>query len=86
MVVRRILPLQRRPHLVCLMSGRLDPCRLSVKRLTSGSVARRVNLISTAPWLDMEAEDADEDTASAAERSGWAAADAADRELEAESK
>ncbi|KAE8808777.1 hypothetical protein D1007_14871 [Hordeum vulgare] len=26
MVVRRILPLQRRPHLVCQMSGRLDPC------------------------------------------------------------
>ncbi|KAE8794970.1 hypothetical protein D1007_30168 [Hordeum vulgare] len=48
MVVRRILPLQRRPHLVCQMSGRLDPCRLSIKRLTSGAVARRVNLISTA--------------------------------------
>ncbi|KAE8801847.1 hypothetical protein D1007_22473 [Hordeum vulgare] len=37
-------------------------------------------------WLVREAEDADEDTASAAERVGWAAADAADRELEAESK
>ncbi|KAI4990591.1 hypothetical protein ZWY2020_038954 [Hordeum vulgare] len=48
MVVRRILPLQRRPHLVCQMSGRLDPCRLSTKRFTLGAVARRVNLISTA--------------------------------------
>ncbi|KAE8821092.1 hypothetical protein D1007_00943 [Hordeum vulgare] len=48
MVVRRILPLQRRPHLVCQMSGRLDPCRLSIKRFTPGAVARRVNLISTA--------------------------------------
>ncbi|KAE8772322.1 hypothetical protein D1007_55706 [Hordeum vulgare] len=48
MVVRRILPLQRRPHLVCQMSGRLDPCRLSTKRFTPGTVARRVNLISTA--------------------------------------
>ncbi|KAI5011228.1 hypothetical protein ZWY2020_013365 [Hordeum vulgare] len=48
MVVRRILPLQRRPHLVCQMSGRLDPCRLSIKRLTSGAVVRRVNLSSTA--------------------------------------
>ncbi|KAE8814187.1 hypothetical protein D1007_08612 [Hordeum vulgare] len=47
-VVRRILPLQRRPHLVCQMSGRLDPCRLSIKRFTPGAVARRVNLISTA--------------------------------------
>ncbi|KAI4967064.1 hypothetical protein ZWY2020_031088 [Hordeum vulgare] len=48
MVVRRILPLQRRPHLVCQMRGRLDPCRLSTKRFTLGAVARRVNLISTA--------------------------------------
>ncbi|KAE8796334.1 hypothetical protein D1007_28709 [Hordeum vulgare] len=28
MVTRRILPLQRRPHLVCQMSGRHDPCRM----------------------------------------------------------
>lgn len=48
MVVHRILPLHRRPHLVCQMSGRLDPCRLSAKRFTPSAVARRVNLISTA--------------------------------------
>ncbi|KAE8777958.1 hypothetical protein D1007_49184 [Hordeum vulgare] len=48
MVLRRILPLHRRPHLVCQMSGRLDPCRLSIKRFTPGVVARRVNLISNA--------------------------------------
>ncbi|KAE8778890.1 hypothetical protein D1007_48216 [Hordeum vulgare] len=48
MVTRRILPLQRRPHLVYQMSGRHDPCRLSTKRLTPSAVARRVNLISTA--------------------------------------
>ncbi|KAE8789209.1 hypothetical protein D1007_36698 [Hordeum vulgare] len=36
--------------------------------------------------LDREAEDADEDPASIAERAGWAAADAAQRELEIESK
>ena len=52
MVVRRILPLQRRPHLVCQMSGRLDPCRLSTKRFTPGAVARRVNLISIARMDD----------------------------------
>ncbi|KAE8804493.1 hypothetical protein D1007_19531 [Hordeum vulgare] len=181
MVVHRILPPQRRPHLVCQMSGRLDPCRLSTKRFTPGAVARRVNLISTArmdeggewtwgmshfnrahpppmlfetlqgslrqpapdvevsdasemedegamesrsdssagsedplesegtepsafeedsneaeevtsplltrgDFLDREAEDADEDTASAAEQDGWAATDAAERELEIESK
>ncbi|KAE8776051.1 hypothetical protein D1007_51386 [Hordeum vulgare] len=48
MVVRRILPLQRRPHLVCQMSSRLDPCRVSIKRFTPGAVARRVNQMSTA--------------------------------------
>ncbi|KAI4975334.1 hypothetical protein ZWY2020_048941 [Hordeum vulgare] len=48
MVVHRILPLQRRPHLVCQMSDRHDPCRLSTKRFTPGVVARRVNLISIA--------------------------------------
>ncbi|KAE8819482.1 hypothetical protein D1007_02713 [Hordeum vulgare] len=46
MVVRRILPLQRRPHLVCQMGGRHDPCWLSTKRFTPGAIARRVNLIS----------------------------------------
>ncbi|KAE8789092.1 hypothetical protein D1007_36781 [Hordeum vulgare] len=39
MVVCRILPLQRRAQLVCQMSGRLDPCRLFVKRFTPGAVA-----------------------------------------------
>ncbi|KAI4983749.1 hypothetical protein ZWY2020_025615 [Hordeum vulgare] len=47
MVTRRILPLQRRPHLVCQMSGRHDPCRTSTKRFTPSAVAREVNLIST---------------------------------------
>ncbi|KAE8802770.1 hypothetical protein D1007_21417 [Hordeum vulgare] len=36
--------------------------------------------------LDREAEDVEEDTASAAERASWAAADAAQRELEEQSK
>ncbi|KAE8786584.1 hypothetical protein D1007_39567 [Hordeum vulgare] len=48
MVVRWILPLQRRPHLVCQMGGPHDPCWLSTKRFTPGAVARRVNLISIA--------------------------------------
>ncbi|KAI5005382.1 hypothetical protein ZWY2020_032625 [Hordeum vulgare] len=48
MVARRILPLQRRTHLVCQMSDRHDPCRLPTKRFTPGAVARRVNLISIA--------------------------------------
>ncbi|KAE8791440.1 hypothetical protein D1007_34129 [Hordeum vulgare] len=48
MVIRRILPLQKRPYLVCQMSGRHDPCRTSTKRFTPSAVARGVNLISTA--------------------------------------
>ncbi|KAE8815272.1 hypothetical protein D1007_07406 [Hordeum vulgare] len=48
MVVRWILPLQRRPHLVCQMGGWHDPCWLSTKRFTPGAVARRVNLIPIA--------------------------------------
>ncbi|KAE8812479.1 hypothetical protein D1007_10397 [Hordeum vulgare] len=48
MVVRRILPLQRRPHLVCQMGGRHDQCWLSTKRFTPGVLAQRVNLISIA--------------------------------------
>ncbi|KAE8788334.1 hypothetical protein D1007_37653 [Hordeum vulgare] len=43
MVTRRILPLQRRPHLVCQMSGRHDPCRTSTKRFNPNAVARGVN-------------------------------------------
>ncbi|KAE8793783.1 hypothetical protein D1007_31526 [Hordeum vulgare] len=52
MVTRRILLLQRRPHLVCQMSGRHDPYTLSTKRFTPGAVARRVNLISAARMDD----------------------------------
>ncbi|KAE8781181.1 hypothetical protein D1007_45579 [Hordeum vulgare] len=52
MVTRRILPLQRRPHLVCQMSGQHDPSRTSTKRFTPDAVARGVNLISTARMDD----------------------------------
>ncbi|KAE8801891.1 hypothetical protein D1007_22398 [Hordeum vulgare] len=52
MVTRRILPLQRRPHLVCQMGSRHDPCRLSTKRFTPGAEMQRVNLISTAHMDD----------------------------------
>ncbi|KAE8780215.1 hypothetical protein D1007_46604 [Hordeum vulgare] len=52
MVTHRILPLQRRSHLVCQMSGRHDPCRTSTKRFTPSAVARGVNQISTARMND----------------------------------
>ncbi|KAE8786504.1 hypothetical protein D1007_39658 [Hordeum vulgare] len=52
MVTRRILPLQRWPHLVCQMSGRHDPYRTSTKRFTPSAVARGVNQISVARMDD----------------------------------
>ncbi|KAE8768714.1 hypothetical protein D1007_59776 [Hordeum vulgare] len=48
MITRRILHLQRRPHLICQMSGRHDPCRLSTKNFHLGAVAKNVNRISSA--------------------------------------
>ncbi|KAE8776080.1 hypothetical protein D1007_51337 [Hordeum vulgare] len=52
MVTRKIMPLQRRPHLVCQMSGRHDPCRTSTKRFTPSAVALGVNHICTARMDD----------------------------------
>ncbi|KAE8784581.1 hypothetical protein D1007_41817 [Hordeum vulgare] len=46
MVLHRVQSLQCRPHLICQMGGRHDPCRLSTKELRAHHVARRVNLIS----------------------------------------
>ncbi|KAE8803213.1 hypothetical protein D1007_20989 [Hordeum vulgare] len=48
MITRRILPLQRRPHLVCQMGNRYDPCWLFTKNFTASAVAQGVNQISTA--------------------------------------
>ncbi|KAI5000144.1 hypothetical protein ZWY2020_004733 [Hordeum vulgare] len=69
--------------------------RLASKRPTPGPPAgqraggtkrRRGAGRRQVPMVAGEAEDVDEDTASVAERAGWAAADAAQRELETESK
>ncbi|KAE8819049.1 hypothetical protein D1007_03030 [Hordeum vulgare] len=48
MITCRILPLQRRPHMICQMGNRYDPCLLSTKNFTTNAVARDVNQISTA--------------------------------------
>lgn len=45
---RRVLPLQRRPHRICDMSGRRDPCRLSTKELTLAEIAQHINDVSAA--------------------------------------
>jgi hypothetical protein len=43
---RRVLPLQLRPHRICDMSGRRDPCRLSTIERTPSQVAKWVNAIT----------------------------------------
>ena len=43
---RRVLPLQGRPHMICQISGRFDPCRLSTKEMPHAEVSYMVNYIS----------------------------------------
>ena len=43
---RRVLPLQGRPHMICQMSGRFDPCRLSTREMPHAEVSYMVNYIS----------------------------------------
>ena len=45
-VERRILPLQGQPHMICQMSGRFDPCRLSTREMPHAEVSYMVNYIS----------------------------------------
>ena len=45
-VERRVIPLQGRPHMICQMSGRFDPCRLSTKEMPHAEVSYMVNYIS----------------------------------------
>ena len=45
-VTRRVLPLQSRPHLICQMSGQLDPSRMCTKEMPREEVAYRVNYLA----------------------------------------
>ena len=45
-IERRVLPLQGRPRLICLMSGHHDPSRLCTREMSTAEVARMVNEIS----------------------------------------
>jgi hypothetical protein len=47
-IARRVLPLQRRTHIIGQMSGLQDPNRTSSRRLTQEQIAGRVNDISKA--------------------------------------
>ena len=44
-VVRRILPLQRRPHMMSQMRGHRDPCQTCTKEMSTAEVALLVNKI-----------------------------------------
>ena len=45
-VTRRVLPLQSRPHLICQMSGQLDPSRMCTKDMPHAEVAYMVNYLA----------------------------------------
>ena len=45
-VVRRVLPLQGRPHLISQMSGQLDPSRMCTKEMPHDEVAHMVNYLA----------------------------------------
>ena len=45
-VVRRVLPLQSRPHLICQMSDLLDPSRMCTKDMPHDEVAHMVNYLA----------------------------------------
>ena len=44
-VARRVLPLQSRPHLICQMSGQLNPSRMCTKDMPHDEVAHMVNYL-----------------------------------------
>ena len=45
-VTRRVLPLQSRPHLICQMSGQLDPSRMCTKEMPPPNAADMVNYLA----------------------------------------
>ena len=45
-VARRVLPLQGRPHLICQMSGQLDPSRMCTKEMPQEEVDFMVNYLA----------------------------------------
>jgi hypothetical protein len=55
-ISRRVCPLQRRPHKMCFMSGRHDPCQITTFELSKMEVYRRVKAISKTDLPDGEWE------------------------------
>ncbi|KAK1649244.1 hypothetical protein QYE76_067049 [Lolium multiflorum] len=50
-ITRRVLPLQRRVHKICQISGRLDPTRISTFKLSKADVVAKAKLISKTKML-----------------------------------
>jgi hypothetical protein len=42
---RRVLPLQRRTHKICQMSGRMDPTRITTHRLSASDLVLKARQI-----------------------------------------
>jgi len=51
-IYRRVCPLQHRPHKMCFMSGRHDPCRTTTFELSKLEVYRRIKAISKTDLKD----------------------------------
>ena len=51
-VTRRVLPLQSRPHLICQMSGQLDPSRMCTKDMPHEEVAYMVNYLANCKFSE----------------------------------
>src|SRR3954465_13675538 len=51
-ICRRVLPLQRRCHRLCDMSGRLDPTRISTFKIEQEEILRRINTITDLKLAD----------------------------------
>ena len=51
-ISRRVLPLQRRVHKICHMSGPLDPTRISTIELDKAQIRRRIKAIAQTQMTD----------------------------------
>jgi hypothetical protein len=51
-ITRRVLPLQRRVHKICQMSGRLDPTRISTFKISKPEVVTKVRAIAKTKMPD----------------------------------
>ena len=53
-MVRRVLPLQGRPHMISQMSRHRDPCQMCTREIPGAEVAHLVNYISNCKLSEAE--------------------------------